>query len=474
MTWSSIVGLAKWYLRLGIVYTVIAGAAFAAGYFILYKRVFKGKKRLRFGTAVTWAAFACYLVVVCGVTLDGRGQFWKGAELVPFSSYRSAWYSFSIVEWRNLILNILMFVPFGFLLPCMFRKCQKPWITFAAGAGFTLLIEAVQLVFRLGIFEVDDILNNFLGAVIGYGIYRFLRFLVGLCRKEREKFLPILLFQAPLCLTAAAFCMIFFTYSRQELGNLQSSLQERLSVKHAEVRLEAALSQERKEAPIYRCHIADREETLKLAEEIFAKLGTEVDMSSCDYYSETAIYYSTGRKYCLSIDYVGCTVSYIDFDAGRNDEERVPDKEDADSGEVQEALALLGVKLPEGLIFRNWGEGRYLLAAERLSEGDVMYDGTLTCTYNVNGKIVVMDNGIIACETYRKAQVKSEQEAYEEFMAGHARSVWLDKKPKPAEIVIRSVTLGYERDSKGYYQPVYLFDVLCDQGEAEVMVPALD
>ena len=102
----------------------------------------------------------------------------------------------------------------------------------------------------------------------------------------------------------------------------------------------------------------------------------------------------------------------------------------------------------------------------------MMYDGTLTCTYNVNGKIVAMDNGIIACETYREAQIKSEQEAYEELLAGHARGVWQGGKPE--EVVVRGVALAYERDSKGYYQPVYKFDVLCDQAEAEVTVPALN
>lgn len=472
MTWSSIVGLAKWYLRLGIVCAAIVGIAFVVGYFLLYRGVFKGKKRLRAGTVATWVVFFCYLAVVWGATIDGRGQFWQGAELTPFSSYRSAWYNFSVVEWRNLILNILMFVPFGFLLPCLFRKCQKSWITFMAGAGFTLLIETVQLVFRFGIFEADDILNNFIGAVIGYGIYRLLRFPVNRWKREQEKFLPVLLLQLPLCLTVIAFCMIFITYDRQELGNLQSNLQQRLSVKNAEVRLETELSEEREEAPIYQCHIADKEETLKLAEEMFSILGTEVDMSSCDYYSDTAIYYSTDRKYCLWIDYMGCTVGFTDFEAGRNGEERVPGREDADSGEVQEALALLGVKLPEGIPFENLGEGRYLFAAERLSEGDVMYDGTLTCTYHVNGKISRMDNGIIACEKYRGSPVKSEQEVYEELLAGHARSTL--QGGKPSELVIREVTLTFERDSKGYYQPVYVFDVLCDQEETEVTVPALD
>lgn len=450
MTWSGIVGLAKWYLRLGIMLAVILAVAFAVGYFILYRGVFKGKKRLRLSTVVKWTVFFCYLVVVYGATLDSRGPHWQGAELALFSSYRNAWYNFSTVEWRNLILNILMFVPFGFLLPCMFRKCQKPWKTFAAGAGFSLLIETAQLVFRFGIFETDDILNNFVGAVIGYGIYRLLRFLVRLCKKEREQFLPVLLFQVPLCLTAAAFCVIFIVYNRQELGNLQSNLRERLSVKNAEVRLETELSEEQREVPIYQCHIADREETLELAEEIFSVLGTTLDVDSCDYYSETAIYYSIGREYSLWIDYVGCTVNFSDYKEWIR-EERVAYRDDADSGEVREALAALGIRLPEEVRFENLGEGRYLFEAEQVTDGDMMYEGGLTCTYNVNGDIVKMYNGIIACEAYRQAQVKSEQEAYEELLAGHARSVW--QGGKPAELVIRDVTLTYERDSKGYYHP---------------------
>lgn len=67
-------------------------------------------------------------------------------------------------------MNATMFVPLGILLPLIWTSCRKVWITVAYGAGFSLLLELSQL-FTRRVTDIDDLIMNTLGALIGFGIY---------------------------------------------------------------------------------------------------------------------------------------------------------------------------------------------------------------------------------------------------------------------------------------------------------------
>lgn len=84
-------------------------------------------------------------------------------NLIPFSDpeYSKVGY----------VLNVIMLMPFGFLAPTLFRDKRKLWKTALAGALFSILIEGSQLL-NYRSTDVDDVILNTLGAVIGYGIYR--------------------------------------------------------------------------------------------------------------------------------------------------------------------------------------------------------------------------------------------------------------------------------------------------------------
>ena len=73
--------------------------------------------------------------------------------------------SASFAAWGLIVVNIVLFVPFGFLLPLGNKKFQTFWKTYLAGFLFSLTIELIQLFFHLGIFETADLLNNTIGAV---------------------------------------------------------------------------------------------------------------------------------------------------------------------------------------------------------------------------------------------------------------------------------------------------------------------
>ena len=77
----------------------------------------------------------------------------------------------------NILGNVAAFLPFWFFLPVFSGRCKKFWRTAFYSFELSLLVELLQLVFRVGSFDVDDLLLNTLGGMAGYGLYRlFVRY----------------------------------------------------------------------------------------------------------------------------------------------------------------------------------------------------------------------------------------------------------------------------------------------------------
>ena len=73
----------------------------------------------------------------------------------------------SIIVFFELIGNIFLFVPIGFIVPFLFSKWD--WKkSVILGILASLIIEILQLLLQVGIFDIDDIILNSLGVVIGY------------------------------------------------------------------------------------------------------------------------------------------------------------------------------------------------------------------------------------------------------------------------------------------------------------------
>ena len=79
-------------------------------------------------------------------------------------------------SWRlflwNVVGNVCVFVPFGIFLPALFAKCQKLFSVFFFTLEFSLMVELIQLVTKVGSFDVDDLLLNTIGGILGYFLYK--------------------------------------------------------------------------------------------------------------------------------------------------------------------------------------------------------------------------------------------------------------------------------------------------------------
>ena len=111
--------------------------------------------------ALAAVALAGYLAVLLYATLlrqvgGGPGQM----NLHLFLAWREAWNGFTLKLWLNVLLNIALFLPLGFLLPFLAKLFQRWYVTLSAGFGVTLAIESAQYLLGRGMFDVDDLITN--------------------------------------------------------------------------------------------------------------------------------------------------------------------------------------------------------------------------------------------------------------------------------------------------------------------------
>lgn len=86
----------------------------------------------------------------------------------------------------NVVGNVAAFVPCGFFLPIVSRRSRRWYNTILLCFALSLCIEVVQLVFKVGSFDVDDLLLNTGGGVLGYVSYRVVQW-IRVRRKRRAK-----------------------------------------------------------------------------------------------------------------------------------------------------------------------------------------------------------------------------------------------------------------------------------------------
>lgn len=100
------------------------------------------------------------------------------SNIVPFktiSAYINAIFYGSMnidIPIKNLVGNFILFLPMGIYLPYLTIKMDKIATFSIAIIILVFIIEVVQLVTRIGSFDIDDFILNILGALIGFGIWK--------------------------------------------------------------------------------------------------------------------------------------------------------------------------------------------------------------------------------------------------------------------------------------------------------------
>jgi len=84
----------------------------------------------------------------------------------------------------NMVGNVAAFMPFGFCLPMISLKRRGFFSVLFWSFSLSLTIETIQLLYQIGSFDVDDILLNTIGGVLGYIGYRIMLSIYMVYRKR--------------------------------------------------------------------------------------------------------------------------------------------------------------------------------------------------------------------------------------------------------------------------------------------------
>jgi len=123
---------------------------------------------LRRGVRQINAVLFCLTVfAIIYITLFNRSQTETEIILQPFHSFIEARIQPEL--YRSMLMNLFLFVPFGLTLPYVLPQKMKRGIllTILLAAAFSAAIEISQYIFHLGRCEMDDVLMNTAGAVLG-------------------------------------------------------------------------------------------------------------------------------------------------------------------------------------------------------------------------------------------------------------------------------------------------------------------
>ena len=162
-----------------VIISVVIMVSFRISYLIMNKEKFVLYKEL------LMLIFGVYILCLFQVVTFQDDTAWASNNFIPFKEILR--YSItSRLFIKNVLGNMIMFLPFGFFVS-YYLKVEKIHMPVVLTLIASLSIELVQL--SIGrVFDVDDIILNLLGGIMGYFVYSILRIigesLPGFCKKE--------------------------------------------------------------------------------------------------------------------------------------------------------------------------------------------------------------------------------------------------------------------------------------------------
>ena len=151
------------HVPVSIIYAIVF-LLFGSVIFLYYKK----DSCSSFFKNVSWCFLVGYILFIISETVLFR------TPKVEIKYYLSPLWTYGVLYNRMLaenILNILMFIPVGFLTS-VGLGVKKTITVLCIGFMLSVAIEVIQLVTRRGIFNIDDVIHNTIGCLIGYGLFR--------------------------------------------------------------------------------------------------------------------------------------------------------------------------------------------------------------------------------------------------------------------------------------------------------------
>lgn len=453
-----------WQLQNSLVLVLLAGIVALAVIAVTYFFYKKKGKRFPWRKAALWLLFLGYLVIVLYATILRNAGGYREWNLHLFRAWREAWNNFSTKNWANVLLNIAMFVPLGFLLPLMGKQFRKWYVAIPAGFGTSFAIELAQLALKRGICDVDDLFCNGLGAAIGFFAIMAILAIWG---EKGRRLKPALSYVGLMLLPVIAIGSIFAVYHFQEYGNLPDAAAYRVSLDHLDWVMACDLPDSAGDVAVYRAQTMSKADCDAVAQQIAGIVNSEVDMVS--YYQEMA-YYNLSNG-IVKVNYHDGGYEFRAFS--------LPFEVGSEPGrmEIEEALEQYSIAVPEAAVFAIEDGGWYSFTCDQVVDGAVMLDGVLRVRHEVTEDFshLEIENYLIWYSHYKDVPILSPMEAYQELLRGDFEYAEALKYDAGDAVSVISCERDYEIDTKGFYQPVYRFEISLPGTDyiCPAMIPAI-
>lgn len=156
-----------------LVYEGLLGFFFIS---ILLLIVWKGfKKGFHYSIILILTEYVC--LVFCSTVFFRVTKEIGEYNFYPFWSYKAIQEGKIDLLLENT-MNVIVFIPVGFLLGVAFKKMTW-WKTILIGGSVSITIETLQFIFHKGFSEIDDVIHNTMGCFIGYGMMKTIKSLYG-------------------------------------------------------------------------------------------------------------------------------------------------------------------------------------------------------------------------------------------------------------------------------------------------------
>ena len=447
-------------LQRGMVLAVAAALVCGGVMMLLYwrhRKRYGEEKRFPWGRTLGFMALTGYLAVLLAVTVL-RSAGGGGVNLHLGLAWREAWNQFTLKLWLNIILNIAVFVPLGVLLPLLWKGFRKWHRMLLAGFALTLAIELGQMVTG-NLTDVDDLFHNTLGAMLGWCAVMFL---LHLRQKKPGRAAACLLLPGAV---AAVFGGVFLAYEMHEFGNLKYAPLYRADASKISWTVECGLTDEYS-APVFYVKPHDRESADAFGFDLFERIGKECP--DIYYYDNQTVMGNHHGGPFLNLNWLDRTWDLHGLKAPE-----LPLQVDEQA--MRKELEQMGIDVPEGLIFTYPEENVACLEADMLRVGDILYDGFIRRSIGFRGDYR-LDYAMVTAQLVREVEILTPAQAAQLLMDGwFYHSGWIEQDGI-REVTVTDWAMTYMTDSKGFYQPIYVFTLVSPQEDYpyEAIVPAIE
>lgn len=292
-----------------------------------------------------------------------------------------------------------MFIPFGILFPLLHPRFQKAVWTIGVAALFTLSIESVQLITGYGNFVVDDLFNNLLGAIVGYGI------VMGFITIKERAIKQSVSYFSPLLLVIILFGGMYGYYHLKEFGNLSIVPAHKVDMRQATVTSDVKFDDSSATVPIYQAPSYTKRAADKFAKDLFDNIQADVsDMDDLSYADE-GVYRTHGDgSYDLWVRFLDGSYRFTDFSILDEGIELKDTNEDT----LKENISIFDINIPQEAKFQRVDTGVYEWKVDKKVRGNQLIDGFLTVNYYNDHTVKEIENRLITYDKIRDVQIKSE------------------------------------------------------------------